>query len=181
MQGKELLEVREHFFEGETCFTSSARVHRQYSGHPPTAVEMLHRIDPRLRSVVVKACLNSEPATRVVDLFEKFVVASFCGMESQLPGDWWRDLLMECPTITKKESCSSITVRFFFEAVSSKGGFHRLLLCAVSQFHGLNAISKMVKVAVGEALKARTLIVTGSIDKTRRNSLLDHLSRMESN
>ena len=180
MENKELKGVRERFFEGElpeSNANSKARKARRSSEYPLTIEARMNRIDPRLQNVIVRACNNSEPASRVVDMFEKFVVASFGGEKAELTDSWWKDILLVRPNIAESEKSSHVTVKFFFEAISSKGGFHRLLLHAITQFHGLRAVSSILKVEIGEASSARALAVTGSIDKTSRCSLYDHLTQ----
>ena len=57
--------------------------------------------------------------------------------------------------------------RIFFDASSSTGGFHRLLLHAICQFHGLNATSATTTATITtlsaktHEKEARLLTVTG--------------------
>jgi hypothetical protein len=191
MEDAMLKDVRERFFEGEgpvnVTVSRTDRPHRKIL----TPEDMMCRIDPRLRQVVVKACANSYPASKVVHKFEDFIVASFAADEMfedfvvtsadstkdiPLPEDWWSGLLLEHPTITKDESPKErTTAKFFFDAESSTGGFHRLLLHAVAQFHGLKVVSRITKIG---ASKARTLVVSGSMDKVKFR-LLDYLAEKE--
>jgi hypothetical protein len=192
MEDDTLKDVRERFFEGEGPV--NAPVSRTNRSHRKilTPDDMMCRIDPRLRQVVVKACANSYPASKVVGKFEDFIVASFAADEMfedfvvtsadgtkgiQLPEDWWSGLLLDHPTITKDDSPSEerTIANFFFDAESSTGGFHRLLLHAVAQFHGLKAVSKITRIG---ASKARTLVVSGSMDKVKFR-LLDYLAEKE--
>jgi len=142
----------------------------------------MRRIDPRLRQVVIKACANSYPATKVLGMFEKFIVNTFAEKKMiEIEVDWWIDLLLECPAVTmtskKVDGSSVLTAQFFFDAESSNAGFHRLLLHAVSQFHGLTAVSRMLEVCIdSRSMNVRSLAVSGSIDDTEAiYYLLDHV------
>lgn len=143
---------------------------------------MMQRIDPRLQSVVERACANSEPASRVVSMFEQFIIACFSGTKVKQSKDWWTELLLESPAITKKKDSTSIKAQFLFEADTSKGGFHRLLVHAVAQFHGLQVVSRMLKIQVGDKSMARSLTVSGTIDEPCGCTyhLLNHLSAKKS-
>lgn len=179
--------ARENFFEGEgpnpgaTCHKNPRDSHKKVL---LTANDMLYRIDPRLRRLAVRACRNSYAAAKVVGMFEEFVLGSFTinksmkGIQSLDDDCWWKDLLLECPTITQRKDNHRHTAQFFFHSSSPTGGFHRLLLHAVCQFHGLNAASKMEHnyvSASNDVTKARALIVTGIIDDSSRNRLLGQL------
>jgi hypothetical protein len=178
MQDDSLKSVRERFFECEIpgMATAPARSRRASPNGPLTAQDMMNRVDGRLRKIVVKACTNSYPAAKVVEAFEAFLIASFAGKKpKQLPSDWSEDLLLEPPTITLRKDLRHVA-QFFFDAESSTGGFHRLLLHAVCQFHGLNAVSKMVDITIGDKSKARALNVTGTITEDNYR-LLDHATK----
>jgi phosphosulfolactate phosphohydrolase-like enzyme len=149
--------------------------------------DMLHRIDPRLRRLVVRACHNSYAAAKVVELFESFIVQSFTNdKKSTLLTDcWWSDLLLECPTLTHRRDSRRSTAQFFFHPTLPTGGFHRLLLHAVCQFHGLNVVSRTEENyeciwGNGETTNGtRVLTATGDIidgtSSTNRVLLLQHL------
>jgi hypothetical protein len=85
---------------------------------------------------------------------------------NSLKEGWWQSLLLEQPTVTHRKD-GKIVVQFFFEApsdtasaaaggdgkkdaeaaaIAAKGGFHRILLHAVCQFHGLRAVSNMIDI-----------------------------------
>jgi hypothetical protein len=177
MQDDSLKSVRDRFFEGELPGrpTSPARS-RGTLNRPLTAQDMMHRVDDRLRRIVVKACTNSYPAAKVVEVFETFLITSFAGKKAkQLSSDWSSDLLLEPPTITQRKDLRHVA-QFFFDAESSTGGFHRLLLHAVCQFHGLNAVSKMVDIEIDDKSRARALNVTGKITENKY-SLLDYATK----
>mmetsp|Transcript_6190 Transcript_6190/g.13943 ORF Transcript_6190/g.13943 Transcript_6190/m.13943 type:complete len:85 (+) Transcript_6190:52-306(+) len=56
-------------------------------------------------------------------------------------------------------------VRFYFDTTSSQGGFHRVLLHAVCQFHGFHAVSNTTRVG---GKSARVLTVTGILSSQHR-------------
>ena len=74
--------ARDQFFEGAGPMPAiSSSDYPRGSGAlkkgPLTAVDMLNRMDPRLRRMLVRACQNSYAAEKVVGFFEEFVVCSF--------------------------------------------------------------------------------------------------------
>jgi hypothetical protein len=188
MEAGEMRAKREQFFEGEgpTLAPSPALVdyHKRSIAskkEPSTASDMLNRIDPRLRRLAMRAYRNSYAAAKVVDNFEAFVVGSF-GMPkdstARLGNDnWWRDLLLECPTIARRRDNGKYSAQFYFHATAPTAGFHRLLLHAVCQFHGLNAVPKMERSYAigggdqGSVGAARILWVTGNIDSRSTHRL----------
>jgi hypothetical protein len=178
MQDDSLKSVRDQFFEGELPGrpTESQVRSRGTLNRPLTAEDMMNRVDDRLRRIVMKACTNSYPAAKVVEVFEGFLISSFAGKKAkQLSSDWSSDLLLEPPTITRRKDLRHVA-QFFFDAESSTGGFHRLLLHAVCQFHGLNAVSKMVDIAIDDKSRARALSVTGTITEDKYR-LLEHATK----
>jgi hypothetical protein len=176
MQDDSLKSVRDQFFEGELSGRPTEARSRVSLNRNLTAQDMLHRIDDRLRRIVVKACTNSYPAAKVVEVFETFLVTSFSGKKvKELSSDWSSDLLLEPPTITRRKDLRHVA-QFFFDAESSTGGFHRLLLHAVCQFHGLHAVSKMVDIEINDKSRARALTVTGTIAEDKHR-LLNHATK----
>ena len=174
--------VRDKFFECELPVQQQQQNRRDEKARHRqnlTAQEKLYRVDTRLRRVVTKACGNSLPAAMVVKTLETFVRATFGKHASKkhavsVPaGQWWTTLLTEAPTVTKRRD-GKLTVCFLFDAQSSSGGFHRLLLHAICQFHGLQAVSKMVDI---EGRSNRALIVTGETEQyhCNKHALLDQL------
>lgn len=160
--------VRERFFEGEfVTMTVSNKVHPTPDASPG---EWMKRIDSRLRPVVVKACANSYPATFVVRVLEEYLVQLFSQTKRwKLEDDWWNELLVKAPEQTTNHNNDKVVVEFYFPVDSSQGGFHRLLLHAVAQFHGLNVVSRLVP------NQARFLSVSGKLDNGPVFYLLDHL------
>lgn len=172
--------VRDRFFEGElpdVALTDRTVRQQQQPKEPTSGEEMMFRMNSRLRRVVTKACQNSYPAARVVKTFETFLLNSFrptnkSNKKSQptdtaLDDNWWEDILLEQPTITKRRDGKLMTAQFYFDPVNATGGFHRLLLHALSQFHGLTVVSRMAQISIGEHCKSRTLTVTGAPIKAK--------------
>lgn len=175
--------VRDKFFECElsvpTVATPPDNHHNKSRRHHLSAQEKLFRVDARLRRVVTKACRNSQPAAMVVRTLENFVMATFgattrttlsnrkTSVVDPPTGQWWTTLLSEQPTVTARRD-GQYTVQFLFDAASPTGGFHRLLLHAVCQYHGLHAVSKMVDIG---GKSNRALIVTGQAIRHKHTML----------
>jgi hypothetical protein len=180
MTDVKLRNIREQFFEGEFASVTPVVPLRPHRSNPTTAADQMNRIDNRLRNVAVRACRNSGPAATVVDRFETFVIATFLGSAHTtrlLEESWWHDLLLQVPTVRRKPEntpASFMVLQFYFDPFSSTGGFHRLLLHAICQFHGLSAISNMVD--VGDSKQARALIVSGRLTDAPHR-MLQHLIR----
>mmetsp|Transcript_5976 Transcript_5976/g.14806 ORF Transcript_5976/g.14806 Transcript_5976/m.14806 type:complete len:535 (-) Transcript_5976:2855-4459(-) len=181
---------KQRFFDGELPehpYTSSGRKKSSApssSSKSPsllTPLERYHRIEPRLRNILGKACVNSFAASKVVNTMQGFLIcdAYKCGggdMKTKLSYDGkmtrqqWSEMgLLEPPTVTENPNSDSITgkdddsqhedvfkrknpltlvTRFRFDADSSTGSFHRLLLNAVCQFHGLKTVPSTMKVTI---------------------------------
>jgi len=189
MQDDEMKHARIQFFEGEgpDPAATNSRKSTEKATPPLTAGDMMNRMDPRLRRLVVRACHNSYAAAKVMGLFEEFLVASFVsgdrikkkGLAKSIQEGWWHDLLLERPSVTQPKDNLRYTAHFFFDPTSSTGGFHRLLLQAICQFHGLHTISRMIRnLSMGDNTEARALIITGNIDKVKYR-LLEHLEERE--
>jgi hypothetical protein len=150
--------LREDFFRGEIGYPIS----RTPTNKPDVELTpriMLNRIHGRLLTVVTRACSTSQASVKFVDRYERFLAQCF-GKENVTPLETDVSVsLLKPPAVTRKKS-GSIIARFYFHPESSAGGFHRLLLHAVTQFHGLHAISKTVEM---ETDTARLLTVTGSL------------------
>ena len=160
MQDTTLESVRHQFFEGEIGHGGTAAVIRkQPLVHSEEPAVMLKRIHERLRNVLFRACTNSEATLLIIDAFEACLKSSF--LKGKAKSLKQVDTLLEVPTVSIRTS-GHTTARFCFDASSSTGGFHRLLLHAVCQFHGLNAISTTTTLTTssGETV-ARLLTVTG--------------------
>jgi hypothetical protein len=138
-----------------------------------TPQERFNGMESRLRRVVVKACTNSYAASQVISIMEEFLIRVYQKKEDTRTRTEWLQLLLEPPSVTirprrtpreqnqtdttkknnEKEREESdekglIETRFLFDASSSTGGFHRLLLHGVCQFHGLRAVSSTMKVSM---------------------------------
>lgn len=167
--------VREKFCDGELPISNQVimRVREKPRPEKLSAQEKLYSVDARLRRVVAKACRNSQPAAMVVKTFESFVRATYSHKKQGRKGPvghWWCTLLTEEPTVTKRLD-GKITVQFLFDANSPTGGFHRLLLHAICQYHGLQVLSKVVNI---EEKSNRALIATGEVIRSK-HKLLDQL------
>lgn len=163
--------LREDFFRGEIGYLNSllptTKPVREVALTPEI---MLTRLDGRLRKVVTRACSTSQASIKTINAYERFLVECFGkGKVASLEADAATSLL-EPPTVTRKKSGKTV-VRFYFDSESSAGGFHRLLLHAVSHFHGLQAVSKTVVV---DANTARLLTVAGSLSGPKVR-LVDHI------
>jgi hypothetical protein len=168
LQDKTLQSVRDRFFEGE--FATMRTPHKVHSTPEDSPEQWMKRMDSRLRPVIIKACTNSYPATCVVKVLEEFLVQLYYKTSSKpLPLNWWHDLLVNAPELAQVND--KRVVEFRFPVDSSQGGFHRLLLHAVAQFHGLH-VSRLIP------NQARFLSVSGYIDSEGPVfSLLDHLEK----
>lgn len=145
------------------------------------------RIDPRLRRVVVKAVSNSYPAARVLERFEALLLRIFARaavVEEDAAGPTrdsddsaaWGDLLLAAPTVELLEN--HVVAHFYFDPDSPTGGFHRLLLHACAQFHGLESLSRTSSAMINEAtVNAKALTAKGCIDKVHKHRLLDVIEK----
>ena len=167
--------VRDKFFECELPVVERTPRHRGKSKSARatlSATEQLVRVDARLRRVVTKACRNSQPAAMVVKTLEAFGMAIFgssSGAGSMPKQGWWTTLLTQAPVITPlgDNNNGPWRVQFLFDAKAGSGGFHRLLLHAICQYHGLATVSQMTQAH-------RTLVVTGQ-RFAHQHTLLDQL------
>jgi hypothetical protein len=148
-------------------------------------------VDPRLRRVVVRAVRNSYPAGRVLERFEGFLLRVFSagarvpasdGPSQEQPGsdESWSDLLLEAPTVETEEkrdgsspdAAAVVVVRFYFDPDSPTGGFHRLLLQACAQFHGLEAVSRESRAPIQGKPAAKALAAKGAAGSLGSHRLL---------
>jgi hypothetical protein len=173
--------VREQFFDGELhagVVTVPPPIRLQIVATTPE--EMLLRIEPRVRRVVIKACENSMPASSVVDHVERFLVRAHRGKNPEVVDDtWWQGILLEPPSVTIRQPESVYVTRFVFDGDSPNGGFHRLLMHGLSQFHGLKASSSTTIVTVhGKTAEARLLVAVGTVSHAlRKVKLVEHIMR----
>lgn len=201
LENDALRHVRERFFQGElphpTAGTTKDPTKSKLAHRSLTLPDCLNRVDARLRRIVIKACTNSYAATTVIERFETFLVRAFTGQ----PCGWKEDdrggvdestttattvtttttILLEPPTITDRHDSDQKTIRFYFDndPASSTAGFHRLLLVAVCQFHGLASVSKTIDIQIGQHSSARGLTVTGSLKnvETAQFRLVDAVAK----
>ena len=180
MSDPTLRDLRDRFFEGElpslpNWNSKSTAIPEKSRSRALTVQDRLNRVDARLRRVVVKAVNNSCPAARVVQRFEAFVLGTFSPTDSSPKEDEdWKGLLLEPPTVVSERGVvPSIAIRFHFDPDSSTGGFHRLLLHAVCQFHGLDVESRMVHLPTNSSKAlARELVACGFIPCAYTDRLL---------
>lgn len=167
-----------------------------------TPAEMMQRMDARLRRVVIKAYTNSFPASQVLEKFEDYLLSVFATTTAEPPPPptipssiddvtepWWKDLLVQAPSFQRRKGKTEngiLTVHFYFPSSSSAGGFHRLLVHAVSQFHGYR-VSSRLRALVEGGPKERLLTVFGKHDDSThspthpRHRLVDYLKQQETN
>jgi len=165
MTDKKLEGVRDQFYSGGMALQPKlSRDQKPKSRGPLTPEQMLNRIEARLRRVVVKACENSFPASKVVDTLENFVIRAYKGKSDKTPREAWNGILLEPPTVTHRKRDDTYVTRFLFDGEASNVGFHRLLLHGLCQFHGLRATSSTMEVVIGNRpTKARLLTATGNL------------------
>lgn len=156
--------LRDDFFEGEIGYGAPTSSCSHANKAPTNDVkltpeQMMMCIPERLRNVIIRACSSSEATVKIVDDYEAFLVQSFADGKASLVSDSISASLLESPSVTQTESGSTVA-RFCFDSESSTGGFHRLLLHAVCQFHSLHAVSKTID---SEMQPKRLLTVTGTL------------------
>ncbi|KAG7362837.1 hypothetical protein IV203_026197 [Nitzschia inconspicua] len=201
----DLARVRQQFFNGELpnqlLLLQQPAVSKRDDISVMTPEERFHRIESRLRRVVVKACENSYAASQVVTIFENYLIGVHTGRDDIVRShEEWLELLLEPPTVTRRprktnnraesdndndDDQSELITRFLFDADSSTSGFHRLLLHGVCQFHGLKAVSSTMTVTVQDdkTKKARVLTATGVLAGTKDNNnigLVDFITKRQS-
>ena len=174
--------VREQFFAGELNAKPAEAPHsRSLTNMTESATpeDMMLRMEARLRRVVVRACENSVPASSVVEHVEAFLVRAHRG-KSVPDTSWWQGLLLEPPTTTHRKQDNVYITRFLFDGNDPNGGFHRLLLHGLCQFHGLRASSSTMELAVEQKgssettmtmtkmQQARLLVATGTIAEVHK-------------
>jgi len=178
--------VREKFFEGslpcDIYSSASSSKRKVIDSNALTPLQRFHRIETRLRRIVVKACENSYAASKVVNALEAFLIQLYSGGKDERSTKEWKEFLLDSPIVTDPRCCmknskngqqhnqetevtnSAITshgqliIKFFFDADSATGGFHRLLLHGVCQFHCLRATSSTTRI---NGKQARVLAATG--------------------
>jgi len=157
IQDEKLEHTRNQFFEGEIGHgppdvRSKSKIKQDYS----SPALMMNRVHERLRNVITRAC-SSNTMVKIVDAFEECLCSCFLDGQSNKSITCNVNTLLEAPKVNKKKS-GQTTAHFYFDADSSSAGFHRLLLHAVCQFHGLHAMSTTVDL---NKKPARQLVVTG--------------------
>ena len=183
--------VREKFFECWLPFnphSSSSNRTTTVDFTSLTPLERFHRITPNIRRIVVKACENSYAASKVVNTLEDFLCLVHNGEADERKLEDWQEFLLDRPTVTTRR-CSvkskkqddlqssslisnshsgNLIIKFFFDGDSPTGGFHRLLLHGICQFHCLCATSSTIQTDMlvngsNVRKKARVLTATGTL------------------
>lgn len=177
IQDEKLEQVRDQFFSGELGHGPpvAARVSRNINAVNLSPATMMTRIHERLRNVLERACASSTETASLVDDFEACLER--CWRKGKPKSFHDSTILLQAPTVTQRTVASGdclTTARFYFDAESSSGGFHRLLLHGVCQFHGLQATSTT---ATSQDRPARLLTVTGKTFVGPKVKLTEHIAR----
>lgn len=185
-EDKSLDLVREKFFDGSLpCDPYSSSSSRIVVVDIPslTPLERFHRIESRIRRIVVKACENSYAASKVVNTLEDFLIRIYNGEKDERSQEDWNEFLLGSPIVTERRcsmknkdqdedsTCNPrrLIIKFLFDAESATGGFHRLLLHGICQFYCLSATSSSTRINMptkkdgNVAKKARVLTATGTL------------------
>jgi hypothetical protein len=179
MEDKQYSDVRDKFFSGE-LHASAPSAPPQYRKSAsdiidPSPEDLFHRIDGRLRRVVVKACENSAPACKIVESFENYLIAAFDKDDDNPNSNCWEGVLLERPSVSHQEGVTHVT--FLFDGESTSGGFHRILVHAVSQFHCLK-VKTFSQAESPSEQSARGLSVKGGM-RGGNHRLLDYLTTLQ--
>lgn len=185
MEDEKYSGVRDKFFAGELHAHVTTPINHKSEKEKaalaavnlmdPSPSDLYKRIDGRLQRVLTKACENSAPACKVVELFETYLVGVYDSNNDTTPDmKEWEDVLMEHPTVERNNEIETVT--FLFDGASSSGGFHRLLLHAVTHFHCLKAKTSTKDCEGGKS--ARVLVVQGAMCGGK-HCLLDHLAVLQ--
>uniref|UniRef100_A0A7S3Q217 Uncharacterized protein n=1 Tax=Chaetoceros debilis TaxID=122233 RepID=A0A7S3Q217_9STRA len=195
----QLANIRDRFLDGETGteenknkrFTEKLR--RRETMLYKNGRRMMTQVDSRLFDVVNRTCLVSSFSRDVIVAFERLLTQSMASpseMKNQADDDGddgsvkndaiiWKKVLVQTPFVTKKSAPSvsasasaSVTIRLLFGEEEGRGAFNRLLLHAVSQFHGLDTSSS------NTSKGHRMLTVTGT-SKGNQFHFLDYLQHNE--
>lgn len=189
----QLAKIRDRFIDGETGaeenknqrFTEKLR--KRETILYKNGRRMMNQVDSRLFDVVNRTCLVSSFSRDVVVAFERLLTQSMASPSEKneatddnysMKNDAsiWKKVLVQTPFVTRKSSlssASSVTIRLLFGEEESRGAFNRLLLHAVSQFHGLDTSSS------NTSKGHRMLTVTGT-SKGNQFHFLDYLHQSES-
>lgn len=185
LNSAQLQNIRERFVEGEIGVVRDSMSHvamqrlkrREEQKYKSGRRMLKENIDTRLLDVIVRACQASTFSKAVVSAFERLIVGYMSNdHRSSVPGykmdsdiNIWNEILVQKPFITHKtdDVGGGLTLRLLFDENESKGAFNRLLLHAVTQFHGLETTSNSTS-------KGRVLTVTGTC-KGSQFKLLDYI------
>lgn len=171
IQDKTLKGKRDTFFEGAGPKLASSTNIKAPNTKPK---QSLASIEPRLRRLVVRACQNSYAATKVIQQLEDFLLEQYFPEhdKKELDVKWWSDLLTGEPTAAprqmdefKSSDRTKLSLQFSFQK-SPNSSFHRLLLHALCQFHGLKALAKNSKSDEDIRMSAVTGIIAENLNKS---------------
>lgn len=189
-KSEELRYVRDKFYAGELHSSQpKAKVNHKNHKKPThllTRDDKVNRIDKRLRQVVTRAIENSLPATKIMETLEDFLIQAHVSnnkdqttIAPQEDKQVWNGILSKPPTISRHGDDNNngkqiLVLHFSFDSESSSnGGFHRLLLHALVQFHGLAAHSATTPTG------GRLLTATGYLADTNHKLVDSVMQRRE--
>lgn len=189
-KSEELRYVRDKFYEGELHSSQpKAKVNHKNHKKPThllTRDDKMNRIDKRLRQVVTRAIENSLPATKIMETLEDFLIQAHLRnnkdqttIAPQEDKQVWNGILSKPPTISRNGDDNDngkqiLVLHFSFGSESSSnGGFHRLLLHALVQFHGLAAHSATTPTG------GRLLTATGYLADANHNLVDSVMQRQD--
>ena len=171
--------VKDRFIRGEIAAPQSPHMQLKATHEQETmrldGSLMFQKIEPRLRDVLQRACSTKRVTMKLVESFETFLLSTHhvtskeqvfsspdlnCDEDFSGIDDILTTILLRSPvtgTWGSKSSEGSVVpkTRFYFP---ESNGFHRLLLHAVCQFHGLKVSSSTTPL---DHVVARLLTVTG--------------------
>lgn len=190
-KSEELRYVRDKFYEGELHSSQPKAMvnHKNHKkpSHLLTRDDKMNRIDKRLRQVVTRAIENSLPATKIMETLEDFLIRAHVSNEDPTTialqdKQIWNGILSKPPIISRhggdedsdSDNKQILVLRFSFDSESSSnGGFHRLLLHALVQFHGLAVHSATTPTG------GRLLTATGYLADTNHKLVDSVMQRRE--
>ena len=183
----------------------------------PSAEELFNRMEPRIRNVVKRAVISSPFAVSVMSAYEDVLVNRMMAstesntvlevilvrpvvMKEEESSKSKRDKKKSKSNSSRNEDerkedsnkgggskVGRIVFHFHFDAEGTNAGFHRLLLHAVCQYHGMHASSTTVVNGKcddggdgGAPNKERVLTVTGTC-KGRQHSIVKQAMKEEEN
>lgn len=188
--------VKERFLKGEVASYVEKITKKELplnASSSATAAFMYEKINSRLRNILEKS-YSSNPHTLSMDLLNAFELhlISVLGddnewviLQKEKDNDEQGKMkklehaLLKAPVVAISPRAGTKVIKYYFDAESSTGAFHRLLLHAVCKFHGLNSVSSDVTIpdSNNDSKKqvARVLNVSGKFHGSQLR-LTDHLA-----